>query len=70
MPRLIAFHPALFLVGTRFTASRRPWPAPGIAENTIRETTSCGVGKPGVKPAPIEAGGWTLKHAYFPAKLP
>jgi ribonucleoside-diphosphate reductase beta chain len=27
LPQFIAFHPALFLVGTRITASRQPRPA-------------------------------------------
>jgi hypothetical protein len=57
MPRFIAFHPALFLIGVKSTAPRQPRPAPGRFRKKRRrvEQISSAGGKPGVKPDPPQA---------------
>jgi hypothetical protein len=57
MPRFIAFHPALFLIGVKSTAPRQPRPAPAVSGKKrwcVEEISSAG-GKPSVKPDPPRA---------------
>ena len=66
MPRFIAFHPVLFLVGTRFTASRQPRPAPDISrrsfskghfrENRFQESRPIGAGRRLIGGLPCRVG--------------